>query len=137
MVKMRRVEDWPQRLAAHIEKARERAFSFGENDCCLFVSDWIHACTGEDFAAAFRGRYATRAQAVALLGARGGLEAVVTAALGAPLSTPMLAQRGDVVMVATDEGPALGVCDGAVAWFVGPKGLAEMPMAQWTKAWRV
>lgn len=125
------------RLAAHIEKAREWAFSFGEHDCCLFAADWVLTCTGQDFAAPFRGRYATRAKAIAMLGARGGLEAVVTGALGEALPTPFLAQRGDVVAVQTDEGLALGVCDGALAWFVGPHGLAAQPMEAWAKAWRV
>lgn len=134
---MRRFEDWPRRLAAAIEAARTRPFTWGRHDCALWAADWVLACTGEDLAAGFRGRYATRAQAVALLGARGGLEAVVTSALGAPLATPRLARRGDVVSVTTDEGPALGVCDGPRAWFVGPHGLIAKPMAAWTTAWRV
>lgn len=133
----RRYEDWPRRLAAAIQAARARPFQWGEADCALWAADVVLGLTGEDLAAAFRGRYATRAGAVALLGARGGLEAVVTAALGEPLASPRLARRGDVVMVSTAEGPALGICDGAVGWFTGPTGLVAQRMSDWTKAWRV
>lgn len=135
---MTRYEDWPLRLAAAIEAARGRPFSWGAQDCCLFAADVVRALTGEDLAAPFRGRYASRAQAVAILGARGGLEAVVTSVLGAPLATPLLARRGDVVMVATADGPALGICaDRGVCWLTGPAGLVRCWLRDAARAWRV
>ncbi len=134
---MRRFEDWPRRLAAAIEAARGRPFSWGEHDCALFAAGVVRELTGEDLAASFRGRYRSKAEAVAILGARGGLEAVATSALGAPLGTPALAQRGDVVLVQTDEGLALGICCGPHAAVTGPQGLAFAPMPAWLKAWRV
>ena len=134
---MRRVEDWPRRLAAFVERARHRPFQWGVNDCALLAAAWVLEAAGEDFAAPFRGRYEDKAVAVALLAARGGLEAVVTAALGAPLAVPALARRGDVVMVETAEGRALGVCVGAVAACAGAAGLAFVEMGQWRQAWRV
>lgn len=134
---VRRFEDWPRRLAAAIEAARGRPFCWGTHDCALFAADVGEALTGKDFAAEFRGRYTTRAAAVALLGALGGLEAVVTAALGAPRPLPTLAQRGDVVTVDTEDGPALGICNGAQAVCAGPEGLQLAPMSMWRKAWEV
>ncbi len=135
---MRRFEDWPRRLDAAIEAARARHFSWSEgHDCCLFAADVVLALTGRDFAESFRGRYSTRAEAVALLGARGGLEAVVTSYLGQPLPTALLARRGDVVMVETPEGRALGVSVGGKAACAGPQGLTFVPMAGWLSGWRV
>jgi hypothetical protein len=134
---MKRYEDWPQRLVAAIEAARGRPFAWGAMDCCLFAADVVLAMTGVDYAAGFRGRYDSRAGAVALLGARGGLEAVATSALGEPLPTTLMAQRGDVVMVRSPEGPALGVCEGVMAWFAGPDGVVPRPMREAVKAWRV
>lgn len=134
---MRRCEDWPRRLAAALEAARGRPFCWGLHDCALFTAGVVHDLTGVDFAGDFRGRYASHAEAVAVLGARGGLEAVVTAALGSPRAYTTLAQRGDVVMVDTPDGAALGVCNGATAACAGPAGLQFVPMPQWVKAWKV
>ncbi len=44
----RRRPDWPARLRTIIEAARERPFSWGQHDCCLFASDAIEAMTGVD-----------------------------------------------------------------------------------------
>ena len=138
---MTRYPDWPSLLTAEIDRARKRPFCWGGlsggQDCCLFAADVVFALTGRDFAESFRGRYSSRAEAVALLGARGGLEAVVTGCLGEPLPTALLARRGDVVMVDTPEGRALGVVVGAKAVGAGPQGLTFVPMAGWLKAWRV
>lgn len=134
---MRRLWDWPRRLASAIEASRAKPFVWGEHDCALFAAGVVHELTGQDFAAEFRGRYDSHAGAVALLGARGGLEVVVTAALGAPRALPRLAQRGDVVMVDTDLGPALGVCAGGYAACAGPEGLQFVPMERWQRAWEV
>lgn len=134
---VKRFEDWPRRLAAAIEAARGRPFCWGTHDCALFAAGVVEALTGKDFAAELRGRYTTRAEAVALLGARGGLEAVVTTALGSPRAYTALAQRGDVVMIDTDDGPALGICNGATAACAGPEGLQFAPMSLWQKAWEV
>lgn len=134
---MRRYEDWPKRLAAAIEAARERPFRWGEHDCALFAASVVEAITGVDPAVQWRGRFDSRAKAAHYLAERGGLGTVVTAALGAPLPYVTLAQRGDVVMVDTEEGPALGVCNGAHAACAGPEGLALVPMPAWRLAWKV
>lgn len=134
---MRRLPDWPARLDAAIEAARARPFQWGAMDCSIFAADVVLALTGRDFAESFRGRYSTRAEAVALLGARGGLEAVVTGFLGQPLPTALLARRGDVVMVETPEGRALGICVGQKAACAGPQGLTFVPMPGWLSGWRV
>lgn len=69
----------------------------------------------------------------------GGLEAIATAALGEPI-LPTLAQRGDLVLIASErEGwdGALGVCVGVDACFAGLTGLAFARVPKWLKAWRV
>ncbi len=134
---MRRVEDWPARLAAFIEQARRKPFAYGTWDCCLLAAAWVQEATGRDFAAEFRGRYEDQAVAVALVAARGGLEAVVTSALGAPLAAPTLARRGDVVMFETPDGRALAVAVGTQALYAGPLGAAFVEMPRWVRAWRV
>lgn len=134
---MRRVPDWPSRLAAAIEAARGRPFCWGAHDCLLFAAGVVQAITGVDPAAEWRGRYDSRASAVHHLATRGGMEAVVTVSLGSPRAYTVLAQRGDVVMVQTPDGPALGICNGADAACAGPLGLTFAPMTRWLRAWQV
>lgn len=135
---LNRVENWPEILLALVEDRRSKPFAWGENDCALFAADCVLAMTGEDFAAAFRGRYTTAAGSIKALkrfGA-GSLESTATAALGEPIS-PKLAQRGDVVLFDAVTGPALAVCLGGNAAAAGPEGITWVPMDLWTKAWRV
>ena len=133
-----RREDWPLRLNAWLDSVRDRAFAWGQFDCALGAADAVFAMTGVDYAVEFREAYFSKRNAVRLLAERGGLEALVTQALGAPLDGPKLAQRGDVVLVDSGgEGPALAVVIGASAVAPSPAGVVFVPMARWTKAWRV
>jgi hypothetical protein len=136
---VKRVQDWPRRLAEEIEQARTQPFDWGRCDCALFAADVVQALTGKDLAAPFRGLYDSRHGAARALLALGYacLEDAATAALGVPRASPALAQRGDVVMVKTAEGPALGICNGSVAACAGPDGLSFVPMPLWLKAWEV
>lgn len=134
---MKRFENWPSRLAAAIEASRGRAFSWGEHDCLLFAAGVVRELTGVDLAADWRGRYDSKAKAAHYLAELGGLDTVVTRALGAPRPFVTLAQRGDVVMVQTDEGPALGICNGASAACAGRAGLVSKPMGEWLLVWKV
>lgn len=133
-----RREDWPARLLAFVEARRAMPFAWGGNDCALFAADGVREMTGEDFAAAFRGRYTTAAGALKALRRNGYLDLADCASrlLGDEVA-PALARRGDVVLFAAAEGPALGVSIGRVAIAAGPEGVSEIPRALWARAWRV
>lgn len=49
------------------------------------------------------------------------------------------AQRGDLLLMDTDSGPALGVVslDGTEGLFKGPRGITKFPVAESLRAWRV
>ncbi len=140
---MNRFPDWPERLHAEIEAAHERPFSWGRHDCALFAADVVRAVTGEDIAAWFRGRYKTRRGAYGALKrfAGGGLEQAMdkqAVARGMAAIRPALAQRGDMVLVDTPEGPALAICVGRFAAQVAESGgvaFADMSLAR--RAWAV
>jgi hypothetical protein len=134
---MRR-EDWPERLAAVIEAAQQRPFAWGRHDCCLFAADVVLELTGQDFAAPFRGRYATALGSKRALSryGQGTIARTVETLLGEGIA-PLAARRGDVVLADTEMGPALGVCVGAVALFAAPKGLAARDLTACRLAWRV
>ena len=55
---MKRLEDWPERLAAFVEARRAMPFRWGQNDCALFAADAVAAVTGVDLAERWRGLWA-------------------------------------------------------------------------------
>lgn len=132
---MKRVEDWPERLLAFVESRRGVPFKWGAHDCCAFAADAVVEETDVDLMAELRGRYNSARSAAVLMARMGGIEAYLNARL--PPLPPKMAQRGDLVMFAAEDGPALGVVLGAQAAAAGPVGLTWIPMAQWRRAWRV
>lgn len=141
---MKRFENWPTLLAVFIAEARERAFAWGQNDCCLFAADAVRVMTGVDAAAKLRGKYKTKVQAYALLKrfAGGGVAETaskITAAHSMPEVPVLMAQRGDVLLLETELGPALGIVDlsGAQAVAQGIDGLTMTPICAALRAWRV
>ncbi|MGT2429239.1 DUF6950 family protein [Cupriavidus basilensis] len=133
---MQRLEDWPTRLAEFIEARHERAFSWGESDCCLFVCDAIEAMTGSDPGARWRGLYTTEKGARRVLRDNGGVDGIATMVLG-PAMPPALAGRGDVVLVDTPHGGALALCLGGVVGAQGADGIEFMAAGSAKAAWKV
>lgn len=130
-----RVENWPELMAAEIEAAKQRTFRWGIHDCCAFAANVVAQITGRDFMIDFPD-YQDEAQANYVMSAWGGVEGIATRCLGEPIA-PLQAQRGDVVSVDTELGPALGICDGAVVWAAAVRGLVALPLAKARRAWRV
>ena len=92
--------------------------------------------TGEDPAAAFRGHYKTKlgaAKALKKIGA-GDIESTLTEILGEPIKTH--AQKGDICLVDTEEGPTAGVIYSRVIWVPGPAALQALKQ-QPIKVWRI
>jgi hypothetical protein len=130
-------DDWPERLAEEMRAAHARPFSFGSHDCCAFAARCVAAQTGRDFMADFP-PYDTEAGAAAVLEARGGVRGIATACLGEPIAVNF-AHRGDVVLMPTPAGDALGVVtsSGRHAAFPTARGLVVQPLAACELAWRV
>lgn len=132
---MLRYENWPEILAEEIEGARERPFSFGSHDCTAFAMRVVRAMTGRDHMAAFPA-YASEDEAAEILAARGGLAAMATQQFGAPVAVAY-AQRGDLVLLPTPRGDALGICLGSSAVFAAPLGVSIMAMQHVVAAWSI
>lgn len=130
-----RVVDWQLRLSALAHERSERPFEWGVNDCCLFAADAVLAMTGVDHAAGFRG-YDSAAGALRHVEAGGGLEAIATAALGAPVPAGMAAV-GDVVLVTNAGREVLAVCNGTTAISPGETGLTAHAMTAAVVCWKV
>lgn len=131
-----RIQDWPTALFSHIESAKEKEFSWGEHDCCLFAADCCIALCGKDPAQAYRGTYTTATGAKrALTKNHGSIEAAFDAVF--ERVDTAFAQRGDVVVFESELGLTAGIqgVDGVV-WSVSLNGLAILKPEVKT-AWRV
>lgn len=136
-----RSRDWETRLHAICQERKRTPFVWGQHDCALFVADCVQAMTGQDLAAECRGRYSSKEEAAALLteSCGGDLETYMEQRGLTEWPTVRLAQRGDMVLLHRELGPALGIVslDGQRALFAGPDGLEKLAVLDCERAWRV
>ena len=134
---MSRLPDWRPRLAAYVETARGRPFASGSNDCALFVAGAVAAMTGTDHGAGYRDCYETFSGGLRRVRKAGFLDHVdLVRSLFDEIRVPMAA-AGDIAVVPTDEGEALGIVQGARVFVVGPDGLRSVDLLAAVKAFRV
>lgn len=136
MTPIKRLPDWQARFAELCEERRSTPFAWGSHDCCLWAADCVQAITGNDFAASYRGRYDDAKGAAELLVHAGGVGAIASAALGAPVPVSR-ATVGDVVLVQQEGRKALAACNGSAALATGPHGLVSIGMDAALAAWKV
>jgi hypothetical protein len=133
--------DWKTQLATFIELRLPRRFKWGKHDCCLFACDAWDQAFGVDIAEWFRGRYSTKEEADKLLEefAGGGLSKTMTKLARQfklqKIERPFL-QSGDLCLVKTDLGDALGICWNGRIVAQGPKNLVMLPKMLVKRAWR-
>jgi hypothetical protein len=116
-----RVQNWPHALAEYLRACNGRSFVFGKHDCAHFAAGAVEAITGvyPEFP-----RYQSASAARRLLSEKPLRDrAGSILAKEIPVST---AKRGDIVLVNTDNGHALGVCVGEQSQFLGKNGEAQM-----------
>jgi hypothetical protein len=130
-----RYENWPSLLADFL--AEEKPFEWGKRDCSLFAADAVRCITGVDHAKKFRGRYKTAKGAARVIARHRGLEGLINKTGLEPIPK-LMAQRGDVVLIDTPLGEALGVIDlrGEAAG-QGTNGIEHYPLSSVRRAWRV
>jgi hypothetical protein len=128
-----RLDGWEKRLDTIIQA--NEPFTWGTNDCCMFAVRCVDAITSVDHGKKYRG-YKTAVGAAKRLEKHGGVDGIATECLGEPKSVK-LAKRGDVIMIDSGDGYALGVCIGSKIAAVSKDGLTFIPMSQALKAWGV
>lgn len=129
-----RFQDWPERLASFLETRRQTPFAYGTHDCCAFAGAAAEAITGTNPAAPFP--YDSEIGAQRLIVKHGGLDKLLTAALGAPVA-PAMAGRGDIVLAELENGPTAGVCIGRNCAFPADVGVTFRPRSVVGMAWKV
>ncbi len=107
---LRRLSDWQPRFEAYW-RARDRygarpgmPFAWGQHDCALFALGAIDAMCGTEHAAAIRGQYTDRDEAMAYCLSRGwkDLGDAAREYLGEPIPWSKV-RRGDVLHLPSDE----------------------------------
>lgn len=131
-----RLADWPARLGSLCARRLAMPFAWGRNDCASWGADVAFALHGQDTLAELRGRRSGWRQAREQLREGGGIPAALARA-GLREVAPVLAQRGDLVMLRQGRRRVLAVCLGDVAAAPGSTGLAHMAMAAAVAAWRL
>ena len=121
-----RCANWPEALAAYIDRKRNEPFAWGVNDCCLFGADWIQLCTGLDPAATLRGTYNSALSGVRVLENHGGLIGVIQTHME-PLGLKPIGQgfaaRGDIAVRDCGLGDTVGIVLGSQMASVAKHGL--------------
>jgi hypothetical protein len=121
-----RRDNWPDLLAAYIERKRSEPFAWGGNDCCMFGADWIREATDVDPAAVLRGTYSTALGGMRLINEHGGMVGIMQRFIqpfGFQEISAGSASRGDIIVRDCGLGDAAGIVIGSNATFVGKGGL--------------
>ena len=88
-------------------------------------------------AADWRGRYSTMRGGLRVLRKAGFEDHIALAAAHFPEVPPLMAQPGDLAVVPTDDGQALGVVQGEAVYVLGPHGLGLVSILSASRAFRV
>lgn len=134
---MTRLPDWQTRLTDYLAGAARRPFEEGAHDCALFAADAVRAMTGRDLAAEWRGSYASTRAGLKALARAGYRDHVALAGAHFTAKPVALANPGDLAVVPTPEGDALGVVQGECVYVLGPAGLLLASLTAATQAFEV
>jgi len=138
-----RPHNWQLRLAEFGRARASMPFSWGTNDCCTFAAAAVEAVSGSNPMSSMepygteagRKRKALR-RLLRRIDKAGGLKALVTEFLGAPIS-PRMASVGDVVLVLNAGAEVVGVCNGINIMAPGASGVVTLSMDAAVAAWRI
>jgi len=128
---MEKLADWQPRLEAYLRNLQRapRPVAAGRHDCCLFAAGAVEAQTGIDPAEAWRGRYTTFRGGLRMIRRDGHADLPALVAAHLPEIGLLAAMPGDIALVASTEGPAMGVVQGAAIYVLGAGGgLAAVPI---------
>lgn len=134
---MQKLVDWRPRLRAFLAAQAEAPFAYGSADCGAFAGGAIEAMTGENPHAKVAGKYKTMAGALRALKRLGHDDHVAYAASLLTEIEPLYATFGDIAVVDSPEGPALGVVVGAHIEVRAPGGRGVVPLTDAVRAFRV
>ena len=134
---MQKLVDWRPRLRGFLAAQADAPFAYGSADCGAFAGGAIEAMTGENPHAKVAGKYKTMAGALRALKRLGHDDHVAYTASLLTEIEPLYATFGDIAVVDSPDGPALGVVVGAHIEVRAPGGRGVVPMTDAVRAFRV
>lgn len=136
---MNRRTDWQLRLNQFMEGRKSAPFAWGQNDCFLLVCDAVAETIGIDMAAEVRGKYDSEESARSIVsGDLGGYCSRLAGRNGFQETDWKHLRRGDVGLIGTKDGGALGIVwmPGLLS-FPGANGLESVPVRMARRGWLV
>ena len=130
-------ETWKANLRSYLAAQADAPFAFGSVDCGAFAGGAVEAMTGDNPHAAVAGKYKTMAGALRALKRLGHEDHIAYAASVLDEIDPLYAQFGDIAVVDSPEGPALGVVIGAHIEIRTPEGRGVVPLTDAVRAFRI
>lgn len=128
---------WENRLIEYIATIRARDYAPSELDSGMFPAGAVAAMTGVDHVASWRGKYKTAARGKAMLRRKGYADYVeFVASLFEEHPSPLMAQRGDLVVIEQDGVSVLGIAQGEHIYVMTLKGLGLVPLTRAKRAFR-
>lgn len=134
---MQKLDDWRPRLRAFLAAQAEAPFAYGSADCGAFAGGAIEAMTGENPHAKVAGKYKTMAGALRALKRLGHDDHIAYAASLLTEIDPLYAAFGDIAVVNSPDGPALGVVTGPHIEVRTPGGRGVVPLTDAVRAFRI
>lgn len=136
MSRITRHGDWKRRLAAYLASVATREGQIGTHDCALFTAGAVAAMTGWSADPSLTG-YVTEAGGLRRLKAAGFADLpdlVGTYFTEQPASA---ARAGDIALVDSPDGAALGIVQGEFVYVAAKVGLGVVPMRRILRSWKV
>jgi hypothetical protein len=139
-----RYSEWEKKLEKVFREWSSKDFIWGESDCCIFASDCVEAITGKNLYEQYLRegkKYKTREEADSCMSDYAGALKDCWVNLLGKEKPPLLAKRGDVVLVRLPNGDELaGVVDlsGRYVKAVAEKGgTLNLPLRWGVCSWSV
>lgn len=131
---MVRTEGWERRFSEYLKESKNKAFSWGDNDCILFSVKGAEIVTGVDTYSSYLG-YMDEQGANAIIQENGGIESLISKHFGHSHKDVFKARRADLVMIKRPY-LSIGMVDdsGEFVACVSEIGYARVPLKN---AWRV
>jgi hypothetical protein len=132
-----RTHGWQGRLVEYLVRARRTPFKEGQHDCALFAAGAVAAMTGTDIAQGWRGRYRTTAGGMRVLRREGFSDHVALVAHHFAEVPVVQARPGDIAVVNSPDGAALGVVQGEFIYVLRPTGFGLVGLMDASLAFKV
>lgn len=135
-------------IIEYIEQCQTKPFQWGTFDCCMFVCDFYKQAIGIDLAHWYRDKYNDEAGAYQAMLKRTRRKKISNSLVQRVAEIECEAnnfteinykfsQSGDMCVVNTPQGWALGLIHNGKVWATTTKGLVTLPLKEVIKAWRM